>query len=228
MLAGLPAVPDRLDQHPFRAVADREVKPVGSAPRRRSDCPEPDCRRRRARCNTPCAPLPEITLSSCGSTPPTVALAEPSTTPCCGVSRARKRDGGRRRQRQTRLGIDRIDHVLADEVALDQVAAVVGIGDRNADVESLDGQAAEDAVGSVEHKPMSARRLAIWLPSMITRTWALLPSSAVLCVGSRRDQRRGQGHPAQLAVAIATLGLVPPVRLLVAVRSGCASPADAP
>ena len=32
---------------------------------------------------TPCAPLPPITLASCGSIPPTVAFAEPSKIPCC-------------------------------------------------------------------------------------------------------------------------------------------------
>ena len=74
----------RLDQHPFRAVAGRESRDRSTMVRpRRSGCPGPGCPSAPGSINTPCMPLPAMTLLSCGSVPPTVALAEPSTTPCC-------------------------------------------------------------------------------------------------------------------------------------------------
>ena len=54
--------------------------------------------------------------------------------------------------------IDGIGQVGADEVALDRVADVGGIGDLDADPEASKGQAADDAVRGGEDETRSIRR----------------------------------------------------------------------
>ena len=112
---------------------------------------------------------------------------------------------------------------MADEVALDQVAEVGGTGDRYADVEALDGQPAQDGIGGVEREADVGRA---------SGDVAAVDDDAGLCViaierrrrvGDRRDQGRTAGDPPIVDVATTTLGLFPPVKLLVAVRLGIAS-----
>ena len=76
-------------------------------------------------------------------------------------------------QRHARRGIDGEDGILPDVVALDQVADVARVGDRDAHAEAVDDQPPEDAVRGVEDEPRGAA--ASWLPSMIRRGVALLP-----------------------------------------------------
>ena len=134
----------------------------------------------------------------------------------------RQGDAGRR--------VDRIGEILADEVALDQVADVGGIGDRDADAEAFDGQAAQDAVGRVDHKADVARRhSASGSPLMITRTCALLPSMRGDRVRDRRDQgRRLSGTPPDGGRLDVDARIGPPIKLLVAIRLGIASAAYGP
>ena len=50
------------------------------------------------------------------------------------------------------VGINGIEEIGADEVALDQVAPVVGMRHRDADGEAVDDQPAEDAVVGIDHE----------------------------------------------------------------------------
>ena len=75
-----------------------------------------------------------------------------------------------------RRWVDRVEEVRADEVALDQVADVGRPGDRDADVEAVDDQAAQRL--SARCRSRSPVAPPVWLPSMITRGFALLPFRA--------------------------------------------------
>ena len=158
MPAGLLAVPDDSIETPSAPLPSLEVKPV----RRRPDDADLVAQNLVARCarheQDPCAPLPEITLFSAGLNPPTVAFAEPSRMPCCVLPWPARSDRVWSGQRSAGVLVDRIGQIGADEVALDQVADVGGIGNRDADAEALDGQAANDAVRGVEDEARSIRR----------------------------------------------------------------------
>ena len=58
------------------------------------------------------------------------------------------------------LRIDRVEQVIADEVALDQVAHVGRVGHRDADAEPIDDEPAQDAVRGIEDEAGSLSGLA--------------------------------------------------------------------
>src|ERR1700729_3630666 len=72
-------------------------------------------------------------------------------------------------------------------------------------------------------KPISAELLGRLLPSRITRTFALLPLSAPVVFGGDVKKVGLPATPPIVDVATATLGVFPPVKLLVAIRFGIAS-----
>ena len=78
--------------------------------------------------------------------------------PLRGVAEAGQDDS--RRRRRAAVGIDRVRE-LAEEVALDQVADVGRPWDRDADVETVDDQAAEDRVRRVDDEAGAAAQAAV-------------------------------------------------------------------
>ena len=124
--------------------------------------------------------------------------------PCAGENH-----GGRRGQWVARSLVDGIGQIRADEIALDDVANVGGLGNRDADAETLDGQAADDALGGVKHEARCASRCG--LPSRITRTCALLPSIAATVFGTEVISLGGERDPS-IGLPRKTLGATPPVR----------------
>ena len=145
--------------------------------------------------NTPCIPLPPMTLLSCGSVPPTVALSEPRTTPCCVLPRPISSTVFGAGKAIAGVRVHGIGQVLADEIALDQVADVGGIGDRDADAEAFDGQAPEELFDALSTNPCPSSH---WHVAAID-DHAHLRIVAVDRggrIGNRRDQGRAQDHAA--------------------------------
>ena len=119
----------RLDGDSVRAVAGREIKPAG----RRPDDADLVAQDLVARC----AGLDQDTLLAIaaddvgvlgfGATDRRVGRAQQD--PFLRVAQPRERDRVRRRQRHTRQRVDRVDQVISDRVALDQIAHIAGDGD---------------------------------------------------------------------------------------------------
>ena len=86
------------------------------------------------------------------------------------------------------------------------VADVGGLGDRDADAEALDGQAADDALGRVEDEARSLRRCGFRPGS--ARTCALLPSIAATWFGTDLISLGSERNP-RSAVTRKTLGAMP-------------------